>query len=160
MRVTKDLTKLYYSIGEISEMFDVSPSLLRYWETEFKNLKPQKNRKGDRKFTTKDIHEIEKIYTLVKERGFTLLGAQKELKGNKSYKIQAEVIKKLERNLKANFENYQEFKASVYDQDGYSTILEIMNWLVLPEKMELTFIPREEYEDDYFLNYHKQFQTD
>lgn len=81
-------------------------------------------------------------------------------KADKFKEVKTPIIKKLERNLKANFENYQEFKASVYDQDGYSTILEIMNWLVLPEKMELTFIPREEYEDDYFLNYHKQFQTD
>ncbi len=97
MNRTENLTKLYYSIGEVAEMFDVSPSLIRYWENEFKNLKPQKNRKGDRKFTVKDIHELEKIYTLVKERGFTLIGAQRELRTNKTYSNTAKSIKKLER---------------------------------------------------------------
>lgn len=75
-----ELTKLYYSIGEVSEMFKVSTSLLRYWETEFTMLRPQKNRKGDRKYTKKDIQKVEQIYDLVKKRGFTLSGAKKELK--------------------------------------------------------------------------------
>lgn len=77
------LTKLYYSIGEVSEIFGVSNSLVRYWETEFKMLKPKKNRKGDRQFTVKDIKVLEKIHTLVKERGFTIDGARKELKSEK-----------------------------------------------------------------------------
>lgn len=80
MKLTQELTKLYYTIGEVSELFGVSASLLRYWETEFSILKPQKNRKGDRRYIKKDIHQIERIYTLVKERGFTLEGAKKELK--------------------------------------------------------------------------------
>jgi len=88
----RELTKLYYSIGEVAEMFDVSTSLIRYWETEFKNLKPQKSKRGDRKFTVKDIKELEKIYTLVKEKGYTLLGAQKELKGNKSFEYKSKAI--------------------------------------------------------------------
>lgn len=97
VRLTQNLTKLYYSIGEVAEMFDVSPSLIRYWESEFKNLKPQKNRKGDRKFTVRDIKEMEKIYTLVKERGFTLIGAQRELKGNKSFEYKSKAVIKLEK---------------------------------------------------------------
>lgn len=80
MKVQKELTKLYYSIGEIAEMFDVSNSLIRYWESEFPQLHPKKNRRGDRQYMVKDIQVIEKIYTLVKERGFTLDGAKKELK--------------------------------------------------------------------------------
>lgn len=80
MKLTQELTKLYYTIGEVSELFGVSASLLRYWESEFSILKPQKNRKGDRRYIKKDIHQIERIYTLVKERGFTLEGAKKELK--------------------------------------------------------------------------------
>ncbi len=64
-------------------MFDVSKSLIRYWETEFTVLRPRKSRKGDRLFTVKDIRILEKIYTLVKERGFTLEGARKELKATK-----------------------------------------------------------------------------
>jgi len=80
LKLTQELTKLYYTIGEVSELFGVSASLLRYWESEFSLLKPQKNRKGDRRYIKKDIHHIERIFTLVKERGFTLEGAKKELK--------------------------------------------------------------------------------
>ena len=61
-------------------MFNVSNSLLRYWETEFPVLKIKKNRKGDRQYMVKDIETIARIYTLVKERGFTIEGARKELK--------------------------------------------------------------------------------
>jgi len=75
-----ELTKLYYTISEVADMFDVSTSLLRYWETEFPSLKPKKDRRGDRKFQVKDIKELQAIHHLVKERGFTLEGAKKELK--------------------------------------------------------------------------------
>ena len=84
MIVEKELTKLYYSIGEVSEMFGVSNSLVRYWETEFYQLKPKKNRRGDRQYMVKDIRIIERIYTLVKERGFTLDGAKKEMRSKNS----------------------------------------------------------------------------
>lgn len=80
MKITTDLTKLYYSIGEVAEMFNVTTSLIRYWESEFTFLRPKKNRKGDRQFTKKDIQYLERIYHLVKERGFTLEGAKKELR--------------------------------------------------------------------------------
>lgn len=80
MKVTQELSKLYYTIGEVAEMFDIKTSSLRFWETEFKQLKPRKSRRGDRLYTQKDIGIIEQIYTLVKERGFTLDGAKKEMK--------------------------------------------------------------------------------
>lgn len=80
MKVQIELTKRYYTIGEVAKMFDVSNSLIRYWETEFSQLKPHKTRKGDRRYTVKDVRLLERIYTLVKERGFTLDGAKKELK--------------------------------------------------------------------------------
>lgn len=73
------LTKLYYSIGEVSELFGVAPSLIRYWESEFSVLKPAKNSKGERKYTVKDIEMLQQIFHLVKERGFTIDGAKKEL---------------------------------------------------------------------------------
>jgi len=74
------LTKRYYTIGEVAEMFGVSKSLIRYWETEFDMLKPHKNSKGDRLFTRKNIEQFAQIYNLVKEQGFTLEGARKALK--------------------------------------------------------------------------------
>ena len=93
------LTKLYYSIGEVAEMFDFSQSLLRYWQTEFPKLKPKKNKKGDRKYTQKDILYIERIYVLVKNKGFTLEGARKELNNatnnNKDTQTNAELKVKL-----------------------------------------------------------------
>jgi DNA-binding transcriptional MerR regulator len=75
--------KLYYSIGEVSKLFDISRSLIRYWESEFENLKPHKNGKGERKFTKKNIEQLSIIYHLVKERGFTLKGAKAEIESNK-----------------------------------------------------------------------------
>lgn len=72
--------KRYYSIGEVAEMFDVSKSLIRFWESEFSLLKPHKNSKGDRRFTPQNIEQMRLIYELVKERGFTLDGAKKEIR--------------------------------------------------------------------------------
>lgn len=75
--------KLYFSISEIADSFGVSTSLIRYWETEFSFLKPHKNSKGDRRFTKQNIEQLQMIYHLVKERGFTLEGAKNELKENR-----------------------------------------------------------------------------
>lgn len=76
----KELNKLYYTIGEVAEMFDVNHSLIRFWEKEFTIIQPKKNKKGNRLFTPKDIENFNKIYNLVKIQGFTLEGAKKELK--------------------------------------------------------------------------------
>lgn len=76
----QELKKLYYSIGEVADMFDVNTSLIRFWEKEFQVIKPKKNNKGNRLFTPKDIVQIDRIYHLVKEKGFTLEGAKKSLK--------------------------------------------------------------------------------
>ena len=67
--------KIYYSMGEVAEMFDVRPSLIRHWESQFACLKPHKNQKGNRMFTESDIEKLKQIYHLVKERGMTLKGA-------------------------------------------------------------------------------------
>jgi DNA-binding transcriptional MerR regulator len=95
VKVKEEITKLYYTIGEVAQMFGVSSSLIRYWESEFATLKPKKNRKGDRRFTKKDIILLEKIYTLVKERGFTLDGAKKELRKKNSIDKNQVVISRL-----------------------------------------------------------------
>ncbi len=89
--------KLYYNIGEVAEAFGVNTSLIRFWEKEFDVLKPKKNAKGNRKFTPQDIKNLELIYHLVKERGFTLDGAKIHLKENKQKTLaQFEIIRKLE----------------------------------------------------------------
>lgn len=76
----KQLTKLYYTIGEVAEMFNVNTSLIRFWEKEFTIIQPKKNKKGNRLFTPKDVINFNKIYNLVKEQGFTLEGAKNALK--------------------------------------------------------------------------------
>ena len=75
-----ELTKLYYSIGEVADMLDVNTSLIRFWEKEFPIIKPKKNKKGNRLYTPKEIKKIDRIYILVKENGYTLDGARKALK--------------------------------------------------------------------------------
>ena len=74
--------KHYYKIGEVAKAFDVNTSLIRFWEKEFDIIKPKKNKKGNRLFTPEDIKNFKLIYTLVKERGFTLEGAKQKLKKN------------------------------------------------------------------------------
>jgi DNA-binding transcriptional MerR regulator len=77
------IEKLYYTMGEVAEMFDINASTIRYWEKHFKHLKPKKNNKGNRQFTTKDIGDLKLIYHLLKERGLTIKGAQAKIKENK-----------------------------------------------------------------------------
>jgi len=79
----KKIEKLFYPIGEVAKIFDVSVSSIRYWEKEFNILKPKKNKKGNRMFTKKDLDNLKIIYHLIKERGFTLDGAKKKLRDNK-----------------------------------------------------------------------------
>ncbi len=100
-----ELTKLYYSIGEVADIFGVAPSLIRYWEAEFPSLRPAKNNRGERKYTQKDIETIKSIYHLLKEKGFTIEGAKKELDTQKSQaKEQSAIIKKL-KDLRKNILN-------------------------------------------------------
>ena len=80
----KQIEKLFYPIGEVAQMFEVSVSSIRYWEKEFDILKPKKNKKGNRMFTKKDVDSLKIIYLLTKERGFTLEGAKKKLRENKT----------------------------------------------------------------------------
>lgn len=75
--------KLFYKISEVAGIFNINISAVRFWEKEFDILKPKKNKKGNRLFTQKDIKNIQIIYHLLKERGFTVEGAKKKLKENK-----------------------------------------------------------------------------
>ncbi|MGB6035058.1 MAG: MerR family transcriptional regulator [Cryomorphaceae bacterium] len=97
----KEIEKLYYSIGEVSKMFDVNTSLIRFWEKEFDIIKPKKNKKGNRLFTKQDVDNFRVIYHLVKERGYTLQGAKDKLKDNKEdVADNVEMVKRLE-NVRA-----------------------------------------------------------
>ncbi len=97
--------KRYYSIGEVAGAFNVNTSLIRFWEKEFDVIKPKKNAKGNRKFTPEDIKNLELIYHLVKERGFTLEGAKIHLKEEKQKTLSNfDIIRKLE-GIKAELIN-------------------------------------------------------
>lgn len=89
--------KRYYTIGIVAKAFNVNTSLIRFWEQEFSIIKPKKNKKGNRLFTQEDIKNLQLIYRLVKEQGFTLDGAKKKLR-SKPQKLETanEAIVKLE----------------------------------------------------------------
>ncbi|NCP21421.1 MAG: MerR family transcriptional regulator [Zetaproteobacteria bacterium] len=89
--------KRYYSIGEVAKAFDVNTSLIRFWDQKFEVIQPKKNKKGNRLFTQEDIKNLQLIYRLVKEKGFTLDGARKALK-EKPKKLNSanDIIVKLE----------------------------------------------------------------
>lgn len=88
--------KLYYSIKEVAQMFDVTESLLRYWEKEFPIIAPKKVAGNVRQYKKEDIENIRLVYHLVKERGMTLQGARQRLKDNKETIVnQTEIIDRL-----------------------------------------------------------------
>lgn len=102
LNVQDDTEKLYYTISEVSKLFDINASTIRFYEKEF-NLKPTKNKKGNRLFTRKDIENLYKIVDLVKNKGFTLQGAKDQLKKfdkTAQEEVKQQVIEKL-LNIKA-----------------------------------------------------------
>jgi DNA-binding transcriptional MerR regulator len=93
--------KRYYKIGEVAKAFNVNTSHIRFWEKEFDILKPKKNKKGNRLFTQVDVKNLQIIYHLVKEKGFTLEGAKAKMKEKpKVIKDNFEIIARLE-NIKS-----------------------------------------------------------
>lgn len=91
------IEKVFYSIGEVADLFGVNTSKIRFWENEFDILKPHKNNKGNRMFTVEDIENLKLINHLLKERGMTIKGAQKKLKENKEDTLQNfEVVSRLQ----------------------------------------------------------------
>jgi len=89
--------KRYYRIGEVAKAFNVNASLIRFWDKEFDAIKPKKNNKGNRLFTQEDISNLQMIYHLVKEKGFTLEGARKKLKSEpEKIKDNHSIISRLE----------------------------------------------------------------
>jgi DNA-binding transcriptional MerR regulator len=80
----KEITKLYFPIGEVADMFDVKTSMIRFYEKEFDVLQPKKNAKGNRLFRPEDIDNLKVIFHLIKDKGFTLQGAKEYLKSGKN----------------------------------------------------------------------------
>jgi len=101
----KPTQKLYYSIGEVADMFGVNTSLIRFWENEFDILKPSKTKKGNRLFTAQDIENIKVIFKLVKGEGYTLQGAKEKLKMQQLEK--EETVKEEKGQVKKNQEIIQ-----------------------------------------------------
>ena len=104
-----EITKRYYTMGEVSELFGVNASQVRFYEKEFEILQPKKNKKGNRLFTAEDVENLKIIFHLVKEKGFTLQGAKEHLKGNK------EVIKENQRVIDS-LESLKQFLLEVKEQ--------------------------------------------
>ena len=110
--------KIYYSMGEVAEMFDVNQSLIRHWESKFDCLRPHKNKRGNRMFTADDVEKLKQIYHLVKERGMTLEGARKVMRGasGKELARETELLERLQRIRSALVEVREELKAGDDEQ--------------------------------------------
>lgn len=119
--------KIYYSMGEVAEMFDVTPALIRHWESQFDCIKPHRNKKGNRLFSPADVERLKQIYHLVKERGMTLKGANKVLKRAKSDEVaqEMELLERLQKIRAALVEVREELKVGdgeqVVEADGYAS---------------------------------------
>ena len=109
LNTNKDL-KMYYSISEVAEQFGVAESLLRFWETEFPQLKPRKASRNIRQYTKEDVETVRLIYNLVKVRGLKLAAARKVLNKNKEGVMK--VTEAIDR-LKAMREELVKFRKSL-----------------------------------------------
>ncbi len=92
---TNTIEKIYFSIGEVAEMFQVNTSLLRFWEKEFPQLHPRKNTRGNRMYSKKDIELFTHIHELVRVQGFTLEGAKNALKKKEASADKEVIIQRL-----------------------------------------------------------------
>jgi len=116
------IKKLYYSISEVSKITDIEQYVLRYWETEFEQLTPQKNRAGNRIYTNKDIRLILYIKELLREKKYTIEGAKKILEDyeqdkkpiievkEKKAQIESDIIVEVEKNNPSLKEDLEEIK--------------------------------------------------
>ena len=104
----KPIKKLYYSIGEVSKMTGLKQYVLRYWETEFPILKPNKNKAGNRNYKDTDIKIIREIQTLLYEKKYTIKGAKKKIRENKEGTLKNyEIIENL-KNIRTQLSNIRD----------------------------------------------------
>jgi len=118
------LKKLYYSISEVSKLTDLEQYILRYWESEFDQLKPSKNRAGNRIYTNKDIKTILNIKKLLRDERYTIEGAKKIISDIPKSRnnipqapIPSQIVKPKE-------------KATIKPQDINATLEEFKNFLL------------------------------
>ena len=104
----REINKLYYTMGEVSAMFDVNQSLLRYYEKEFEILQPKKNKKGNRLFTNDDVENLKIILHLIREKKFTIEGAR-------AYMSQNTDAEKNQQRIIASLESMRNFLIEVRD---------------------------------------------
>jgi DNA-binding transcriptional MerR regulator len=116
------IKKLYYSISEVSKITDIEQYVLRYWETEFEQLTPQKNRAGNRIYTNKDIRLILYIKELLREKKYTIEGAKRILEDyeqdkkpiievkEKKAQVESDIIVEVEKNNPSLKEDLEEIK--------------------------------------------------
>ena len=109
LKEEREITKMYYSMGEVATMFDVNQSLLRFYEKEFPILQPKKNKKGNRLFTGEDIENLKIIFNLIRDKGYTLNGAKDYLRNNTGD------VKDTQRVIDS-LENIKKFLLEVRDQ--------------------------------------------
>ena len=105
----REISKMYYTMGEVAAIFDVNQSLIRFYEKEFDILQPKKNKKGNRYFTPEDLEHLKVIFNLIKDKGYTLNGAKEHLKNN------LDDTKDTQRVI-ASLENLKQFLLEVKEQ--------------------------------------------
>ena len=119
--------KVYYTMGEVAEMFDVKPSLLRYWEQEFSDaLKPHRNKKGNRLYKPQDVDNIKVIYHLLKERKMKIEVARKYLKENpRGADRDTEIMERLMsiRALLVEIKNDLSYNGEIVDDDAVEVVV-------------------------------------
>ncbi len=105
----REINKLYFTMGEVSAMFKVNQSLLRYYEKEFDILQPKKNKKGNRYFTNEDVENLKVILYLIREKKFTIEGAKAHMKENTD-------ATKSQQRILTSLENMKKFLIEVRDE--------------------------------------------
>ena len=111
----KKVNKLYYSIGEVSEITNLKQYVLRYWETEFSILKPTKNNAGNRTYKDKDIQLIKYIQDLLYTKKFTIKGAKQHLRNEFSKSKISHSIKTVKLNSIIDKKDLLNIKKSLQD---------------------------------------------
>lgn len=122
-----DIKKLYYSIGEVCKLTGLKSYVLRYWETEFRELRPPKNRAGNRTYRKKDIDTILRIKELLYDKKFTIDGARNQLAITPQIVEQKEAAESKQVITKSNIPSGKEASVLLEVRDQLKSILDIIN---------------------------------